>query len=108
MGFSRGKDGGAIPISQTGIAAIPTSSTSITTAAVKLRAAILSNPTGSAVNVTFRSGGVGGTVVATLAVPANGAIAFPPANCGDGILFPTGISWNAASSGLFGEVIAST
>jgi hypothetical protein len=106
MSFTRGRDNA--PISKAGFVAIPTSITPVTTLPCKLRAAILSNPTAGAVNVTFRNGAVGDPIVAVVAVPANSCIAFPPSSDGDGIMFPAGFSWLAASSGLFGEIVAST
>lgn len=94
------------PLSVSGLAAIPTSATAVTALPTKLIAAYLSNPTAAAVDVTFRAGGTGGTIVAVVAVPAKSVITFPPSSGGDGLMFNAGFSWNAASSGLFGEIVA--
>ncbi len=96
------------PLSVTGLAAIPTSATAVTATPCKLLAAYLSNPTAGAVDVTFRAGGTGGTVVAVIAVAAKSCAVFPPSSGGDGLMFPSGFSWNASGSGMFGEIVAGT
>jgi hypothetical protein len=104
MPLNRGRENR--PLLLTGLAAIPTASTAVTATPVKVQAIYLSNPTAGAVDVTIRDGGVAGTIVAVIAVPAKSIVAVPPASNGDGLMFTTGFSWNAASSGLFGEIIA--
>jgi len=103
MSFHRGIRGPAI--SNTSVGAIPAAATQVTDKRAVVDAFFLSNPTAGALDVTIRDGGTTGTIVMVITVAAKTA-GFYPIYAGEApLVFPNGISWNAASSGMFGEVI---
>lgn len=104
MAFSRGIEGS--PISNTSVAAIPNTATAVTAKRAKVWGFFLSNPTGGALVVSIRDGGTSGTVVMAISVPANSSGIYPTnININTPLIFPSGLSWSAASTGMFGEVI---
>lgn len=104
MAWNRGLDG--YPISNTSVAAIPSAATQVTDKRAKVYSFFLSNPTAGALTVTIRSGGTSGTIVMVISVPANSAGHYPTGNSiNTPLLFPSGLSWNASASTMFGEVI---
>lgn len=104
--LDRGWNGAQI-VAPGGIAEIPNSATIVTSTRTKIKALVISNPTGGTVTVTIRSGNATGTIVGVIPVATNTTYVWPPgfpSGC-DGVLFPTGFSWGASATGTYGEVI---
>ena len=89
-------------ISTAGLAAVPTSLTTVSTSNTLLYQLAVNNPTAAGITLTVTDGQASPVTLASLTVPANSIYAF---NWEEGVLMVSGVKWQAGGAGLTGELV---
>lgn len=89
-------------IMTSGLAAVPTSLTAVSTTNTLLYQLAVNNPTAAGIVLTVTDGQASPITLASVTVPANSMYAY---NWSEGILMISGVKWQAGGAGLTGELV---
>lgn len=89
-------------ISTAGLAAVPTSNTSVSTTDTLLYQLAINNPTAAGITLTITTGAASPITLMSVTVPANSSYAY---NWEEAVLMVGGVKWQAGGVGLTGELV---